>query len=391
MTSTETPLPDDVAADGFHASLVNGLPEAVLVASPDGRITFANAAVEALFGYRSADLVGESLLKLVPQQPGRRADVVTWLSRWAAEPDPEQSRFLDLTARHADGSERVVEVRVRSGVVRGEPRYFLSVRDNTARRQEQIALKEANLRSLRILLAAEDAVISVDANLNIIFFNPAAEAMFGYGVDEVTGQPLDRLLPADMRAGHAAHMERFRSSKRASRMMGERSVVWGQRKSGERFPVEAAISRVTIGQTLTFTAQLRDVTRRLHDEERLRESERRIRAVFDNATEAVALLTPEGDILEINRAGGALTTDAGHLVGRKLWDAPWAGLETAGQTSAAGPLRDALSAAAVGVAAGLDVTLSRDGAPVPVRVRLTPILEAGKVVYILAEGRLETT
>ena len=71
MASAETPLSDDVAADGFHAILVNGLPEAVLVASPDGRITFANAAVEALFGYRCGDLVGESLLKLVPQQPGR--------------------------------------------------------------------------------------------------------------------------------------------------------------------------------------------------------------------------------------------------------------------------------------------------------------------------------
>lgn len=389
MASAETPVSDDVAADGFHASLVNGLPEAVLVASPDGRITFANAAVESLFGYRSGDLVGESLLKLVPQQPGRRADVVTWLSRWAAEPDPEQSRFLDLTARHADGGERVVEVRVRSGLVAGEPRFFLSVRDNTARRQEQIALKEANLRSLRILLAAEDAVISVDADLKIIFFNPAAEAMFGYGVDEVSGQPLSMLLPPEMRAGHPGHVEAFRQSKKASRMMGERSVVWGLRKSGDRFPVEAAISRVTIGQTLTFTAQLRDVTERLRDRERLQESERRIRAVFDHATEAVALLTPEGDILEINRAGGALTTDAAHLVGRKLWEAPWAGLGAVADPAATRPLRDALAAAAVGVAAGLDVTLTRDGASMPVTVRLTPILEGERVVYILAEGRFD--
>ena len=60
-----------------------------------------------------------------------RADPVKWLARWAAEPDLEQSRFLDLTARRRDGHEMPVEVRVRAGDIAGRPRYFITVRDNT--------------------------------------------------------------------------------------------------------------------------------------------------------------------------------------------------------------------------------------------------------------------
>ena len=108
------PKPDS-ALRGFHEAVLNGLPEAVIVAAPDGVITFVNAATEALLGYGLAEVVGRPITVLVPRDPARRADPVQWLARWAAEPDLEQSRFLDLVARRKDGGQRHVEVRVRSG------------------------------------------------------------------------------------------------------------------------------------------------------------------------------------------------------------------------------------------------------------------------------------
>ena len=44
--------------------------------TPDGRITFVNAAAEALFGYAAAELVGQPITMLVPRQPERRVDPV---------------------------------------------------------------------------------------------------------------------------------------------------------------------------------------------------------------------------------------------------------------------------------------------------------------------------
>lgn len=383
--------PQDARVATFHETVLNGLPEAILVATPQGAITFVNAAAQALLGYASDEALGQPLTLLVPPEPGRRVDIVQWLARWAAAPDLEQSRFLDLTARRKDGGELTVEVRVRAGEVGGRLRYFISVRDNTARRQEQLALKDANLRAARILMVAEDAIVSIDAEQKIILFNPAAEQMFGYRAEEVLGQGLDVLIPNQAKAGHAGHVEAFRRGKSASRMMSERAEVLGCRRNGEVFPLEATITKVTVAGALTFTAHLRDVTERNRDRDRLRESERRIRAVFDHASEAIALLAPDGSVIEINRAGTALTAADRPLVGAPLWEAPWLGAEPAAGSAEAGQLKAAVLAAAAGEPRKISAVLTRAGQPLPIEVSLTPITgEGGKVDYVLAEGRFDT-
>jgi PAS domain S-box-containing protein len=382
--------PGDAGAPGFHRSVLDGLPEAVIVAAPDGVITFVNAGAVALFGYAAAEVIGQPITVLAPRRPERRADPVKWLARWAAEPDFERSRFLDLIARRKDGAPMTLEVRVREGRVGEARRYFITVRDKTALRREQIALKDANLRAARILMVAEDAIVSADADQKIIFFNLAAEQMFGYRAEDVLGQPLATLLPPEARAAHPVHVDDFRRSKQASRMMSERREVRGLRRSGERFALDVTITKVMAAGALTYTAHLRDVTERNRARDMLAERERRIRAVFDHAAEAIALLTPDGAVLEINRAASALTAADRPLIGAPLWEAPWLGGELMASPAATEPLKAAIALAAQGQCARLAAELTRDGKPLPIDVRLTPIRSAdGAVVYILAEGRYE--
>jgi PAS domain S-box-containing protein len=387
------PPAGDAATEGVYRAIVDGVPEAVVAAKPDGEVTFFNAAAERLFGYSSAEVVGRNITLLVPQQPDRRADPVRWLARWAAEPQPEQSRFLDFQARRRDGREMPVDVRVSQGLVGGETRFFITVRDNTARRQEQAALRNANLRAERILLVAEDAIVSCDADQTITFFNLGAERMFGYRMEEAIGQPLTTLLPEGTRAGHPAHVRDFGAGVAPSRMMSERREVAGRRKSGEVFPIEAAITKVSVGGEMTYTAHLRDISARKAAQGELEESERRFRAMFDHAVAAVALLGPDGTVLEINRAARALTVGGAEtLVGRKLWELPWLGAAGAPPDA---PARDRLKSAIAAAAAGETVRYVAElGDTSTVRridLTLTPIRdETGRVVYILPEGR-ETT
>jgi hypothetical protein len=100
-----------------------------------------------------------NIAMLVPQQPDRRADAMKWLERWAHESDETQSRFLDLIAQTKGGRQMPVDVRVVERKVEGERRYLITLRDNTARRQEQAAFKEAHLRASRILQIAEDGIV----------------------------------------------------------------------------------------------------------------------------------------------------------------------------------------------------------------------------------------
>jgi PAS domain S-box-containing protein len=263
------------------------------------------------------------------------------------------------------------------------------VRDNTARRQELATLRDEALRTARILLLADDAIVSCGADLRISFFNLGAERMFGYGTEEAMGQPLELLLPQAARGRHPALMAAFGAGATPSRMMSERAEVAGRRKGGEEFPVEAAITRVTLGGAISFTAHLRDISARKAAQRALEESERRFRAMFDHAPAAFALLAPDGTVLEINRAGRALTEGVEPLVGRPLWELPWLG--AAGVTADGGG-RERLKAAVASAAAGTSVRFTaelNDGGSVRrIDLALTPIRdEAGKVVYILPEGR----
>ncbi|MEQ1756491.1 MAG: PAS domain S-box protein [Micropepsaceae bacterium] len=373
----------------FLKSVVEGVPEAIIVAKADGTIIYLNPASERLLGYKLAEVEGKSVSTLVPQQPERRADVMKWLERWASESDDTQSRFLDLIAQTKSGRQMPVDVRVVESRIEGERSYLITFRDNTARRQEQAAFKEANLRASRILQVAEDGIVSADATQTITFFNLKAEEMFGYRTEEVVGRPLSMLLPDRHRQHHSEEVARFGSGKKASRQMNERGHVWGRRKSGEEFPLEVAITKVSVAGALTYTAHVRDITRRQQREDQLKESERRFRAIFEHAFEAVGLLSPDGTVLEINRAGRLMTEGAMQLTGMPLWDLPWEGSDLAPDDMARQRLKSAIATAARGETVRYTEMMNRTENDVrKIDISLTPIKdERGMVIYIVPEGR----
>jgi len=134
-----------------------------------------------------------------------------------------------------------------------------------------------------ITALAADAVVSTDDQFRIMLFNPAAERMFGRSVEDVLGEPLGLLLPESAREAHRGHLERFRHSTMDSRHMSDRGRVWGRRKSGELFPAEASISKLTVDGATFFTAVLRDVT-----EERHAEKEREVLLAREHASRTAA-------------------------------------------------------------------------------------------------------
>lgn len=377
------------ASPGFFKALVDGVPEAIVAVTPDGTITYFNAACERLLGYTQAEVVGRNIAMLVPQQPDRRADAMKWLERWAHEPDETQSRFLDLIAQTKAGKQMPVDVRVVERKIEGERRYLITVRDNTARRQEQAAFKDAHLKASRILQIAEDGIVSTDATQTITFFNLKAEQIFGYRAEEVLGRQLSTLLPERYRYRHREEVARFGAGKVASRQMNERGHVVGLRKDGEEFPLEVAITKVSVGGALTYTAHLRDITQRKRQEEKLRESERRFRAIFDHAFEAMGLLAPDGTVLEINRAGRLMTEGQSQLIGLPLWDLPWAGSDLEPDDSARQRLKGAIAQAARGERVRYTADLRRgEGDVRKIDISLTPVKdELGHVIYIVPEGR----
>lgn len=137
----------------------------------------------------------------------------------------------------------------------------------------------SQLRLDGIIESAMDAIITVDQDQKIVLFNRAAEQMFLCPATEAMGQSLDRFLPARFRDAHRHHVRAFGESGVTSRKMGQLGTVMGCRTDGEEFPIEAAISHITVEGQKFFTVILRDISERKKAEAALRQTEERFRLV----------------------------------------------------------------------------------------------------------------
>ena len=169
-------------------------------------------------------------------------------------------------------------------------------------RQVHQALAESrqNERLLAGLIeSAMDAIISVDESQRIVQFNPAAELMFGLSATEALGRSIETLLPEKSRPRHAEHIRTFARTGVSSRQLAGPGCVRGRRANGELFPVEASISQVNLQGRRLFTVILRDISRRLLDEQALRESEERL-MLFAATTFEGIIISERGRILDCN-------------------------------------------------------------------------------------------
>ena len=123
-----------------------------------------------------------------------------------------------------------------------------------------------------IINTAEDAIISVDSNQQILLFNQGAEKIFCYSAEEIIGKHLSMLLPQEFRSSHTTNVQNFGKSGVISRRMQERSEISGQRKNGSIFPAEANISQLEVEGRQIYTAILQDVSEQKLIENKLRES-----------------------------------------------------------------------------------------------------------------------
>jgi PAS domain S-box-containing protein len=120
-----------------------------------------------------------------------------------------------------------------------------------------------------LLDSAMDAIVTVNEQQCIVLYNQAAERIFGWPGEQVIGERLEKLMPERFRQGHALHMRDFSETGTTSRRMGDGTVLHGQRRSGEEFPMEASISQLHVPQGRLFTVILRDITERVQAQREL--------------------------------------------------------------------------------------------------------------------------
>lgn len=172
-----------------------------------------------------------------------------------------------------------------------------------------------------ILDLSADAVISLDANHNIVLVNAAFERIFGYPSDEILGQSLNILLPKSIHAVHKTYIASYDKSADKSRYMGQRSRLVGISKSGDEIPLDIAIQKHPEGSLCRYTAICRDISHRIEQEQRVKEEEEKFRALFNTSHHFIILMDGNSDVVEFNdTALRVLEQNTPKNIGKKLWD-----------------------------------------------------------------------
>jgi PAS domain S-box-containing protein len=196
--------------------------------------------------------------------------------------------------------------------------WLLAVRDAARDRIGKQALEGADARLAGLLDSAMDAILTVDSEQHVILYNKAAEKIFGWPTREMLGQPLTRLIPQRHQGAHGEQVRRFGLTGTTSRRMGDGTVLYGRRSTGEEFPLEASISQLDTAHGKLYTVILRDVTERVRASEELsafasaahaiRESEktRIARELHDELAQSLTAIKMDATWIR-----GALPPDAG--------------------------------------------------------------------------------
>lgn len=242
--------------------------DGVVVVSSDGIVEQANPALIKLFGYTEEELVTQSVAVLMSEENAKflRQDINLYIetgkSHLVGHP-------YESVGQHKNGRSIPIEVVISKFGI-GEKQSFVGfIRDISDRKKAQHQERNALAQFEDAFRSALDAIVIIDQHDNVVSFNPAAEEIFGFNVDEIIGKKMgDLIIPERYRRAHSVGMQHFLETGDGP-VLGKRIELEGLRKSGEEFELELAIRAIEGPSGKLFIGYARDITARKAAEQEL--------------------------------------------------------------------------------------------------------------------------
>lgn len=272
-----------------YRSLIEAVHEGIWAFDHDGQTTLVNHHMGELLGYSLDELQQRSLWDFL--DPGE--DLGAIAGNGNAPPREVRLRRKDGDAVWVLLS--AATLRDSHGAALGS---IVSVSDITASKRSEVMFR-------RLVEHAPDAMVIVNQSGEIVLVNTQAERMFGRRRDELVGQRADLLLPERLRDEYRAHGARY-LERPEFRMLTRAHDLHGQRRDGGEFPVEILLSPLETETETLVASSIRDISERLEQERELEQRERRFRAVFDHAEDAMLIVDDERRYRHANPAAARL-------------------------------------------------------------------------------------
>ena len=225
---------------------------AIYMIDPEGRVLSWNHGAERMKGYTAVEIVGESFSRFYTEVDRTRGKPQEAL-RTAKETGVFEGEGWRL---RKDGSRFMAHVTLRplrdaSGQLTGFSKVTRDVTETRALEARYQALLEA----------APDAMVISNAAGEIELVNIQAERLFHYTRGEMIGQPVEMLIPEDLRGDYGRDSQAFRHGA-VSRTTASSVDLRARRKDGSQVPVEISFSPLEGSNGVSLTAAIRDISER---------------------------------------------------------------------------------------------------------------------------------
>ncbi len=280
-----------------------------IVFHENGQIVDVNPAILAMFGFTSvSDAIGHSLMDFVA--PESRDLVLRELKSAGTTP-------FEAFGRRADGSIFPVEIARRLYQRQGRPVRVAALRDISERKRTQDMLRESEEQYRGLVAEIGEGVFVADERGVLTSASPTLAGILGVpDAGQLLGRDLMDFVDPSVRARVIAH---YRQSVQIGRTR-DTTVVEIVRPDGSAATVEVrSVSITRAGEVVGTRGLVRDITETKRSADALAAAERRFRALVEKASDAIALLAPDGTLLYDSPAAPGLTGyEPGSLFGKNM-------------------------------------------------------------------------
>ena len=180
--------------DSYLRQVLNQAIDAVVTIDEDNHVTYFNSAAEKLWGYQKHEVIGKNVRILVPLAIQHEHDQYVNDNRDTGI-DKIVGTSRDIKVERKDGTSiwcnlSLSKVRTQSGIC-----YTAFVKDISKQKSSAEIIDQT-------LEQCIDAVVTIDESNRVVFFNKAAEKLWGFHRDQVLGQNVKMLVPVNIQSSH---------------------------------------------------------------------------------------------------------------------------------------------------------------------------------------------
>ncbi|HUR10650.1 MAG TPA: PAS domain S-box protein [Flavitalea sp.] len=235
----------------------------------EGKIIYVNKSWMHALEYELQEIQDKSIYSFIEDE--NRGSFIEYRNKIISGDQAEHA--ILLTIRTKTGKKITLEGFVSLRKKGNKPYYTRGIfRDITAKLENEAKLIEREINLQQLLFNAPDAVIVIDQDSLITYWNPKAEKLFGWTSEEVLNSPLSlKIIPERYREGHDNGMKRYLSTG-VAHVLNKTIEITAIDKRGTEFYVSLTISTTIQNGNLSFIAFLRDIREQKKNEQDLLKS-----------------------------------------------------------------------------------------------------------------------